>query len=307
MPNKCVMDVKILKECGYEESLLAIATNKKKYDRDMTNVARHLSQAGGGHDKFLEMIHLWLDMTTCRSIWQQFDTYRVGVTKSSESTHHMLIEDVLNTCIDYKNIETFFNQCGYNINVSKLPSRTLPINATALLISKLNNNALVISDVQEYMEKYLVISDPTIESISAEPIFEKLCETLNNSFNIDYDMYYKMFEGGKESITKETVDIMVDLAMSLDDNRYEKLHKLKRMLPEAFLQRRVVCLNYKALRNMIQQRFMDPFNHWKMFIFKVITQCEHPEFFDDILKEHNTSLSEFAHNTVNGKPYMYGK
>jgi hypothetical protein len=307
MPNKCVMDVKILKECGYEESLLAIATNKKKYDRDMTHVAQHLSKAGGGHDKFLEMIHLWLDMTTCRSIWQQFDTYRVGVTKSSESTHHMLIEDVLNTCIDYNNIELFFNLSGYNVNAVKLPSRVLPTNATALLISKLNKDVLTVEDVQEFMEKYLVISDPTIEKIDASVLFEKLCDVLKDSFKIDYDKYYAMFEGGSDSITKETVDIMVDLAMSLDDNRYEKLHKLKRMLPEGFLQRRVVCLNYKALRNMIQQRFTDPFNHWKMFIFKIITQCEHPEFFDDILKDNNTSLSEFSHNTVNGKQYMYGE
>ena len=117
------------------------------------------------------MIHVWIDYTCCRSIHQQIDTYRVGVTKSSESTHHMLIEDVLNTCVDYKFIEEFFNRKGYIINVDKMPGRVLPTNATALLVSKVNNNKLTISDLQEYMEKYLVISDPTIEYISAESIY----------------------------------------------------------------------------------------------------------------------------------------
>jgi hypothetical protein len=249
------------------------------------------------------MIHVWIDYTCCRSIHQQIDTYRVGVTKSSESTHHMLIEDVLNTCVDYKFIEEFFNCKGYILNVDKMPGRVLPTNATALLVSKVNNNKLTISDLQEYMEKYLVISDPTIENISAESIYNECIKCLRESFHIDYDAYYNMFEGGAESITKDTVDIMVDLALSLEDNRYEKLHRLKRMLPEGFLQRRIMCCNYKALRNMINQRFMDPFLHWRMFIQKIITQCEHPEYFEDILEKFHTNLEELKNHMCNGKPY----
>jgi hypothetical protein len=305
MPNKSVMNVKIVEETGYEFSLLGIATNKKKYDRDMTQVARNLAKAGGGHDKFLEMIHLYLDMTTCRSIWQQFDTYRIGVTKSSESTHHMLIEDVLNACIDFRMIEQFFASKGYAINTEKLPGRMLPINATALLISKLNHDLLTLNMLQEYMEKYLIIFDPSIEKIDASEIYNETILILREAFNIDYDKYYSMFEGGYESITKDTVNIMVDLVMSLDEDRYGKLHRMKRMLPEGFLQRRAVTLNYKVLRNMIQQRFLDPFMHWRKFIQQIITKCEHPEFFEDILAKFNTSIEELREHKCNGKPYDY--
>ena len=305
MPNKSVMNVKIVEETGYDFSLLGIATNKKKYDRDMTNVAKNLAKAGGGHDKFLEMIHLYLDMTTCRSIWQQFDTYRVGVTKSSESTHHMLIEDVLNSCIDFKMIEEFFIRKGYVINTAKLPGRALPINATALLISKLNNGKLTLVTLQEYMEKYFVIMNPEQETIDAEEIYAEAIEVLRKAFAINYDKYYSMFEGGSESITKDTVQIMVDLAMSLDEDRYGKLHRMKRMLPEGFLQRRAVSLNYKVLRNMLQQRFLDPFMQWRMFIQQIVTNCEHPEFFEDILEKYNTSVEELKEHKCNGKPYDY--
>lgn len=305
MPNKSVMDVKIIGEYGYDISLLAIATNKKKYDRDMTHVAELLSKAGPGHDKFLEFISVYIDYTTCRSIHQQIDTYRVGVTKSSESTHHMLIEDVLNTCIDYDKIQEYFYRKGYTVNVEKLPGRALPINATALLISKLNNGKLTVDDLQVYMEKYLVVFDPSIDGIHAGDIFEGCKRVLKESFSIDYNAYYAMFEGGSDSITKDMVDIMVDLAMSLDEDRYSKLHRLKRLLPEGFLQRRIMSLNYKALRNMIAQRFMDPFMHWRKFIQQVISQCEHPEFFADILEKFNTNVDEIKNHMCNGKPYDF--
>lgn len=47
MPNNSIMQVKILKEAGFEEAMLAIATNKKKYDRDMYKVSLQLAKAGG--------------------------------------------------------------------------------------------------------------------------------------------------------------------------------------------------------------------------------------------------------------------
>jgi hypothetical protein len=244
-----------------------------------------------GHDKFLEMIHVWLDITTCRSIWQQFDTYRVGVTKSSESTHHRLIEDVLDKCIDYKLIEDWFQRSGYVLNTERLPGRELPMNATALIVSKANKNTLSIQELQEFMQKYLIVFDPEIPAeiniIDNIEFFGNTIKVLKDSFSIDYEQYYSMFEGGSESITKDTVDIMVDLALSLEENRFEKLHRLKRMLPEGFLQRRIVSLNYKVIRNMLQQRYKDPFNHWQMFFKQFLEQCEHPEYFSDILEKFN--------------------
>jgi len=43
--NKTVMNVKIMSEYGFDEAMLAIAMNKKKYDRDMYPVSKKLAVA----------------------------------------------------------------------------------------------------------------------------------------------------------------------------------------------------------------------------------------------------------------------
>ena len=52
---------------------------------------------------------------------------------------------------------------------------------------------------------------------------------------------------------------------------------LKLALPEGFLQRRLVCTNYKVLRNIIAQRTGHRLKFWQQFIDDVIAQVDHPE------------------------------
>ena len=49
-----------------------------------------LATMDGGHNKFLETITMTLDIDAPRFWWQEFDTYRVGVSKQSESTMHTI-------------------------------------------------------------------------------------------------------------------------------------------------------------------------------------------------------------------------
>ena len=115
-----------------------------------------------------------------RFFWSEFDTYRAGVTKQSESTMH------------------------------------------TLGVRRLRNEDF------EYPLKDLVL----------------------NSINDDIDLY------NEDGMT---------------------LEKLKNNLPEGFLQRRIVCTNYKTLRNMILQRKKHELSQWRLFISQVISQVEHPE------------------------------
>ena len=62
---------------------------------EMPKIAEKLYCKDGGHNKFLESIVVWLDIHAPRYWWQQFDTYRVGMTKQSSSTVHTLLQDVL--------------------------------------------------------------------------------------------------------------------------------------------------------------------------------------------------------------------
>lgn len=50
------------------------------------DLANRLSGADGGHNKFLEQIQYWIVIDAPLYFWKQFDTYRIGVSKSSEST-----------------------------------------------------------------------------------------------------------------------------------------------------------------------------------------------------------------------------
>lgn len=144
------------------------------YDRLM-QIARGLAhKPGGGHNKFLETITLTLDVKAPRYWWQEFDTYRVGVTKQSESTMHTIMSRELNP-------EDF--------------ERGINIKTWQYLI--------------EQRSAYLDEKDPERK--------ERLFFTMKND------------------------------------------------LPEGFLQRRIVCLNAKALQNMYTQRKDHRLPEWRSF------------------------------------------
>jgi len=114
--------VKVLGEAFYEWAMLGLSLSYDQSPGNMYGVALKLLLRGDSHVKFLESMPVALDITATRTWWQQFDTYRVGVTKQSESTEHTLLwqpvtqEDFeypihpgqlekINTLIDDKNLE----------------------------------------------------------------------------------------------------------------------------------------------------------------------------------------------------------
>lgn len=82
------MRVKVLGEAGFKEALLGLSLSYNSYPSK--RVADRLAHRGGGHSKFLESMQVWLDIDAPRYWWSQFDTYRIGTTKQSESTMHTL-------------------------------------------------------------------------------------------------------------------------------------------------------------------------------------------------------------------------
>lgn len=67
------------------------AFRKSPTYKQLVTVSKKLAHMQGGHNKFLETITLTLDVKAPRYWWQEFDTYRVGVTKQSESTIHTIM------------------------------------------------------------------------------------------------------------------------------------------------------------------------------------------------------------------------
>jgi|WetSurMetagenome_2_1015567.scaffolds.fasta_scaffold159205_2 hypothetical protein len=130
-------------------------------------VADKLAPKDTGENKFLESLVVWLDIIAPRYWWQQFDTYRIGVSKQSESTMHMLLHRKL-----------YQNDFEHAINPNTL---------------------------------------------------QTLNEMIEN----------RNFDG------------------------------VKNLLPEGFLQRRVVTLNYKVLRHMYQQRRNHKLKEWQYFFLRL--------------------------------------
>lgn len=169
------MEVSVLEEQGYNYALLGLSLSYNQDYSKMPKVAQKLASKDGGHNKFLETIVVWLDIRAPRFWWQQFDTFRIGVTKQSESTMHTMMQRKLEPD-DFEDI--------------------------------------------------------TLTSL----------EAINNYIRAgDFDL-------------------------------------VKSLLPEGFLQRRIVCTNYKALRHIVGQRKNHRLKQWHVFCRELMMQLEHPEY-----------------------------
>jgi len=168
------MQVKLLREAGLEEALFGLSLSYNVAPN--IKIANKLANKDGGHNKFLESIVVWLDIDAPREWWQQFDTYRCGVTKQSESTMHTLV-------------------------------------------------------------KYFLTPED--------------------------------FEPG---VDQRVIDVVNECI------RQKDWIKAKRNLPEGFLQRRIVCTNYKAIRGILRQREDHRLYEWKLFCSTMRLTLKHPEW-----------------------------
>ncbi len=84
------MLISILREAGYDEAILGLSLSYGTDIDTAKETAKRLAPKDGGHNKFLESIYLWLDITAPRYWWQEADTYRLS-TKQSESTMHTIL------------------------------------------------------------------------------------------------------------------------------------------------------------------------------------------------------------------------
>lgn len=77
---------------SWNESDSKYITETNKYilgEKDLA-LALKLVKAGKSHRKFLRQIHVSVDLTLPRYIWQELDTYKVSTVRNSCSTMHKL-------------------------------------------------------------------------------------------------------------------------------------------------------------------------------------------------------------------------
>ena len=163
----------------YTDHLMKQHSETSDYQR-LQKVAAKLAHKDGGHNKFLEAITVTLDIDAPRYWWSEFDTYRVGTTKQSESTMHTIDK------------------------------------------------------------RHLTKSD---------------------------------FEGG------DIPDSLLSLINSAVDDK--DWYRVKQLLPESFLQRRIVSTNYKVLRNVYAQRKNHRLPEWHVFCDTLRNGLEHFDYLEN--------------------------
>ena len=84
------MKIYDIEEHGFDRAMLGLARSYNQDVRNMPEVALKLGPKDKGHNKFLESIVVWMEIEAPRFFWSEFDTYRVGMTKQSDSTMHTL-------------------------------------------------------------------------------------------------------------------------------------------------------------------------------------------------------------------------
>lgn len=198
------MNIKIFNETGLNEALLGLSLSfydhiipleefwtpeKQVKALKRARILAHLP-GNSGEGKFLESIMVWVFIQGTRDWWQEFDTYRVGVTKNSSSTMH-----------------------------------------------KLDKRQLLAEDCSPFVD-------------------QRLIEIFN-----------------EQLVAYRTPNSPI----------YKNIGALKANLPEGFLQERMVCLNYKTIQNMYNQRASHRHYEWREFITYMLKNLKNPEFIEKSL------------------------
>lgn len=114
------MKFNLMHVAGFEQAMIGtqLSFGKRNFDDCVLQpnesesyfaTAKKLAHMDGGHNKFLEQIQYWIAVDAPLKWWKQFDTYRVGTSKSSESTMHTITKREL-VRADFENPELIFQQ-----------------------------------------------------------------------------------------------------------------------------------------------------------------------------------------------------
>lgn len=173
------MEIKNIEYFGIDWAIKAVAQSYSLDDLDKAKKAAYNlwndKNLSTGEAKHLELISVYFEMRMPRYFWQEFDTYRVGITKYSESTMHTI------------------------------------------------------------MKKGLTLKD------------FHYCQ--------DYNLLWKL---------QEIIEWIKAIKESVENNRIKKLI-IKQLLPESFLQNRVIKTDVKTLMYIIRQRREHELPEWQYF------------------------------------------
>lgn len=146
----------------------------------------------------------------------------------------------------------------------------------------------------------------TIEDFATDGIREKI--TVNAS-----DKYYQIkYDETIKNITN-TINSLINIYKELKNNvssdplKAEKLKEIERMvellLPESYLQKRTITMNYTVFRHIYYDRYYKPHKmlEWQQFCEQMLDKLSYVEFIDEKVKlaeERNELLSKLGNLNI---------
>ena len=118
------MRVKVISEAGYEEAIYAMSLSyfdesqeasvwwDNQRDKAVKRAPR-MAQQDSGHNDYLTMTSVWLEIVAPLYMWKQLDRYQIGFRKMSTSTMHTLIKTGV-TEDRFEYVPKFFNVDEFN-------------------------------------------------------------------------------------------------------------------------------------------------------------------------------------------------
>jgi hypothetical protein len=177
---KPYMKVVVRNECGYKEALEGISFNKNQ-DKDMTEIAQKIAPLDYGHNKFLESIFIWVEVTAPRYWWQEADTYRM-TTKQSQSTMHTILKGKLTqenfeTRIDQKalaDLNFYLSEKDLLMLKSQLPEGFLQKRMWVMNYKTLRN--IIIQRKRHALPHWKLFIDSVLEQLKNPKLLESVCD-----------------------------------------------------------------------------------------------------------------------------------
>lgn len=84
--------------------------------------------------------------------------------------------------------------------------------------------------------------------------------------------------GYEKAYLQKVVDMLNELRNIYIDTKDKAIWKMIiQLLPQSYLQRRILTCNYETLRNIIKQRTGHKLSEWAIFIDAIKSQAQHPE------------------------------
>lgn len=185
-----------------------------------------LSKAGSDHRKYMRMVDVYVDITAPLYWWKEFDTYRVGVEKNSDSTMHMIhakeftLDDFSHEhLIEYKDIQN---------DLRKGPG----IDHVCCVWDEEGCGVNCPDDILDFVIKMLN---------KARMLYNQACEKLKRT------------------------DLTESERQHVQAQKKAFWWQMIQLLPSSYNQKRTVKMSYEALANMYKARKNHKLDEWRTF------------------------------------------